>query len=433
MTLGLAGVIACGVAVVQPACSVLVTIEEGSSLDQGDDAFHNYMDAYGRAYTLGSEEYHERLGLFKQRVARITAHNAKPDALWRAGINHLTDRTESELASLTGWRGINRNGAGSGVSLIETEGFLDMRSWDKSIDYRHLGMAKDVPEQSACGSCWAVATTAMLQAHSELHVGNARTFSTQQLVNCVPNPKECGGQGGCKGATVELGMKYITKMGLLEDKDIPYEASDQKCEQPMEHDGHGSLMDASPRNMFTHGNRGGAALGLHGWQTLAENKVTPLVNALMQGPVAISVGAEGDWHSYSHGVFDGCSKDSVINHAVLLFGMGQDDNNKKYWLVRNSWGPSWGEDGYIRLLRQNTPEEEEGHCGTDHDPAKGIACKPYPDQVRVCGMCGILYDSVSVKMGSANAAPADNRAAESDDSDDSGKMRKKLKNIKSQF
>jgi len=397
-------VLACSVAFAAPATSLLVNHEDTLATDSEGTAedFDAYIETFGRSYAVGSQEYNMRLGLYRQRVARINEQNAKPNALWSATINHLTDRTESELSMLTGWRGINKgSGAAGGASFLETEvQFLDEEKWNTTVDYRSLKMAKNVPEQAACGSCWAVATSALLEANSEIHVGDKRTFSVQQLVNCVPNPKECGGQGGCKGATVELGMGYIEKMGLLQEHELPYEAVDQKCSQPMT-EGKGSLVERH-RGHHSAGvtYRGGAAIGLQSWKTLDENKVTPLVHALMQGPVAISVGASGGWHSYEGGVFDNCTKDSVINHAVVLFGMGRDTKkNKNYWLVRNSWGTGWGEDGYIRLLRQDSPEEEDGYCGTDHDPSKGIACKPYPDSVKVCGMCGILYDSVAVQMG----------------------------------
>ena len=109
-----------------------------------------------------------------------------------------------------------------------------------------------------------------------------------------------------------------------------------------------------------------------------------------KGPVAISVAAT-PWQSYTAGIFDGCEPDSVIDHAVVLVGYGNDDKVKeKYWTIQNSWG-DWGEDGRIRILRRDSDETE---CGIDHQPEVGTGCDGGPKQVTVCGMCGILYDTI---------------------------------------
>jgi len=77
-----------------------------------------------------------------------------------------------------------------------------------------------------------------------------------------------------------------------------------------------------------------------------------------------------------------------IDHAVQLVGYGTDASGGDYWLVRNSWNAGWGESGYIRIARPSTPP-----CGVDPTPGDGTACKPYPPNITVCGMCGILSDS----------------------------------------
>lgn len=123
-----------------------------------------------------------------------------------------------------------------------------------------------------------------------------------------------------------------------------------------------------------------------------------MMNALVTvGPLVTSIAANGLF-AYSSGVLGGCS-DNVVNHAVVLTGFGHDPQfSMNYWNVRNSWGKSWGEDGFIRLLRHGTPEEDDAFCGNDDNPGAGLACKPYPDAVTVCGMCGILYDSVAAEF-----------------------------------
>ncbi|CAE7853774.1 CYSEP [Symbiodinium microadriaticum] len=107
------------------------------------------------------------------------------------------------------------------------------------------------------------------------------------------------------------------------------------------------------------------------------------------------------WTIYDGGIFNGCQKDATINHAVLLVGYGQDKKGQKYWLIRNSWGADWGEEGYMRLLRHDGDESNGGHhgfCGTDYDPKVGVGCRGGPSSLPVCGMCGILSDSSYPKL-----------------------------------
>jgi cathepsin L len=88
------------------------------------------------------------------------------------------------------------------------------------------------------------------------------------------------------------------------------------------------------------------------------------------GPIAIAVDAS-NWHSYESGIFNGCNQENPdINHGVVLVGYGEEDG-KKYWIVRNSWSPNFGEKGYIRVARSN---HEDKHCGLDITPQDGIAC-----------------------------------------------------------
>jgi C1A family cysteine protease len=253
-----------------------------------------------------------------------------------------------------------------------------------SIDWEtKLSMASKIPDQGQCGSCWAVATVSMLQARFEAYTNKSRTFSAQQLINCAPNEQACGGTGGCDGSTVELAMEYMAAAGLKDSSSggEPYFAKDKHCNEPM---------PTSSSSL-----RVGSESGLVGWEKLPENKIAPLMEALQRGPVAISLAATSEWNHYHSGVFDSCDKDAVVSHAVVLFGYGTDPaTGANYWSVRNSWGKDWGEDGYIRMLKQDTPAKDEAYCGWDNDPGLGTACKPYPEKVYVCGMCGMLYDSV---------------------------------------
>jgi len=351
-------------------------------------SFEQYVASYQRSYAIGSDEFHMRRGIYETKLYEIEAQNSNPNRLWTAGLNHLTDRTEEELKRLRGWRHTGEHGRGIGSSLLETESSRQ-RVLDAEVDWRNTTSAHNVMDQGFCGSCWAVATAAMLQAHYEIHMGEKLMFSAQELVNCVPNPQECGGTGGCEGATVELAMKYVASNGLSTKEQVPYSGVDEACPKK----------DASA--LMESGSATGLA-GLQSWETLPSNKAGPLLAALQHGPVAISVGAS-PWSMYSSGIFDSCDKDAIIDHAVLMVGYGTDKGTN-YWTVQNSWGSGWGETGFIRVKRGATTTEDDEHCGTDYKPGDGIACKPYPDSVEVCGMCGLLYDSVAPKFQAKSAA-----------------------------
>jgi hypothetical protein len=130
------------------------------------------------------------------------------------------------------------------------------------------------------------------------------------------------------------------------------------------------------------------------WDVLPANQAEPLkLSVYNKGPTVVAVDARG-WHNYKTGIFDSCDKDAILGHAVLAVGYG-DDSGNKYWRIQNSWGSYWGEEGHIRVLR---PDNEDEWCGMDRKPQEGVGCENGPDEVKVCGMCGILYDA-SVPQG----------------------------------
>jgi len=222
-------------------------------------------------------------------------------------------------------------------------------------------------------------------------------LSAQALVDCVPNPRKCGGSGGCDGATGELAYEYMRDHGIPVDADAPYTGRTGSC-------GNSFLQSTSP----------GARARVGGWSNLPSNQAGPMKQALVEtGPVVVAVMGD-DWFNYDAGIFDGCPKDAILSHAVLLKGFG-DEGGKTYWTIQNSWGRDWGEHGDIRLLQH---DDDRAYCGWDNKPLDGVGCEGGPDKVEVCGMCGLLYDPVQPTgvylehagggLDSVEAAPADN-------------------------
>lgn len=379
-------------------------------------AFGLYQVKHGRVYKHSTGDYDMRKALFEQRLAEVHAHNARENRLWTAELNHFSDQTHTERKAVLGYNPGASEHVLRGGSLLQVSNSSE--ELPESKDWLHLKSASRVHDQGSCGSCWAFATTAVLEAHYEIYSGGKfRSFSQQQTLECTPNPKQCGGSGGCAGATATLGLNYILKNGIDTEEQVPYLARTQKCSaNGRGNDEFAVLAGASPSE------NSGASFGLVGVHPLESNNEHALAQAVATyGPVAISVAAD-QWFSYSKGIFDGCKKDSVVDHAVTLFGYGTDSSLKfndaaaKYWTIRNSWGPSWGEKGFIRMHRRSN------YCGTDNDNQAGSGCKGDAKSVKVCGMCGMLFDSVVPRF---HGAPGHTDSAAQMSIDSNGMMRSK--------
>lgn len=106
---------------------------------------------------------------------------------------------------------------------------------------------------------------------------------------------------------------------------------------------------------------------------MTSNDQDALIEAVQLGPVSIS--ADASWGPYGGGIFDGCSADPDIDHAIQLVGYNKENPEEAYWIVRNSWSESWGEDGYIRLRMYSSESQKKG---TDYTPLDGSGCKGGP-------------------------------------------------------
>jgi len=320
-------------------------------------SFDDYIQEYEKVYAT-TEEFNYRKGLFEKKLKEIFQHNSE-DHTWKKGVNKFSDLTKEEFkARYTGYARI------PSLAVPKNLDHIDMRDVPNDIDWRTKGVVTPVKNQGGCGSCWAFAATETIESGVAIATGKLLTLSEQNMVSCTKNPKHCGGTGGCQGATAELGIDYVAQMGISDEKTYPYRGVTGTCKETTK---------AAHVSNFT---------------KLPENKYAPLLKAVGTiGPIAISVCA--DFGDYENGVFDGCKAGCVIDHGVQVVGYGTSGGTD-YWLVRNSWGRSWGTGGYINLKRYGT---DDAHCGTDSRAHDGTACDGDPSSVKICGMCGILYDT----------------------------------------
>jgi len=311
-------------------------------------------------------------------------HNSNPGKTWFAGVNEFTDWTNAEFrASRTGHRVHPQE------NVITLEGTKTLEDLPTDVDWRkEEGIVTPNKNQGSCGSCWAFSATETLESHLAIATGEpAPVLSPQQIVDCAPNPKHCGGTGGCQGSTQPLAFNYTKTAGITTEANYGYVGIRGGTCQP-----------DKIKPVATNA----------GFVQLEQNNYTALVTAIAtKGPIAVSVAAGGlGWQIYQGGVYSDTGAahpflcDMTVDHAVQAVGYGTD-GAKDYWLVRNSWGGGWGENGYIRIQRHGEGKEP---CAVDKKPQDGMACEGDTDLPTYCGLCGILsassYPTGLEKVGS---------------------------------
>lgn len=324
------------------------------------------MIELGKKYAAQGDQI-KRQSVFDSNLARIIKHNIEYELghySWWMSVNTLTDWTEEEFNQLRSARGIS--------SARQIQGKVGLLSRNRTsnpdrVDWREKNVITPIKDQKSCGSCWAFSAVESLESHYAIAFGKLLELSPQALVNCVSNPQACGGDGGCKGATMELAFNFTGREGLPLNAIVPYVGRSGVCRP------------------FT------ASVKSTGYVKLPPNDANELEIALATiGPVSVIVAAL-TWQFYGGGIYNGCSAPlpsigNELDHAVQAVGYGSE-NGHRYWLVRNSWG-SWGEQGYIRISR-----DSDAKTFVDDSPREGVACKPYPKTQIVGGECGILFDA----------------------------------------
>jgi cathepsin L len=336
-------------------------------------SFEEYVVDFGKYYNTWDERRtHETTFYFN--LHEIIRHNADQTQTYKKGVNQFTDMSEEEVERFFGYNmaeAIENKKNRKSMPALDLNSMVPVDQLPESVDWRTKGIITPVKNQGACGSCWAFGAVACIESNVIQNTGKTVILSTQNVVSCSKNPQHCGGTGGCGGSTAELAFDTVKQTGIAAEKDYPYVAQTGTCKETV------------PKTAK-----------IDGFVQLPENNYTALMNAIASvGPLAVNVAANS-WSSYRSGIFTGCpsfTSNIVINHVVQLVGYGVD-NGRPYWLIRNSWGSSWGEQGYMRLDRHADGDMKKW-CGIDRNPQDGTGCDGGPAQVTVCGSCGIWYDS----------------------------------------
>lgn len=211
-----------------------------------------------------------------------------------------------------------------------------------SVDWTTKGVVTPIKNQGQCGSCWAFSTTGSLEGAFAIANKQLQSFSEQQLVDCAGS----FGNQGCNGGEMDDAFKYVEKNGLCLEMDYPYKGTDGTCQ-------------ASKRV---------PAVRISGYTDVASKDLDALESAAAGRPISVAVDAAGlGWQLYKGGVYSGglfgaCG--TALDHGVLVVGY---DRSGGYWKVKNSWGATWGEKGYIRLKKSTG--KGAGTCGLAMEPS----------------------------------------------------------------
>jgi len=266
-----------------------------------------------------------RYMIWQDNVRYITEHNKRTDVSYTLQINEFADLTNAEYRERNGWKKSQRNRTTSESSKFMVPCGIEMPD---EVDWRKMGYVTPVKNQGQCGSCWAFSTTGSLEGQMFKKNGQLVSLSEQNLLDCSVS----FGNHGCNGGLMDNAFDYIQANGGLDSEAAyPYETRQGVCRYK----------------------QADSAAVVTGYKDVDTGNELALKQALAtQGPVSVAIDASHQSFQFYHkGVYDEPACDSYrLDHGVLTVGYGTEDG-KDYWLVKNSWGTTWGEAGYVKMSR----------------------------------------------------------------------------------
>ena len=305
-----------------------------------NDEYIMTRNAENRTYTLGhnllsglnAEEYHAYLGFDKNMNMNNNNNN-----------NNNKDRKEKfdEVKCL--YSCIKTYDASHKLDTIPCvkSCFNEDVTVKETVNWVEMGAVTPVKDQGQCGSCWSFSTTGALEGAYFIKYGTLESFSEQELVDC-DNFSGGGRDHGCNGGLMDNAFTWIKKNGgLCTEQDYPYTSGTTKsggqCDKTCD------IVEGSQ---------------ITGFMDVPKNSDDAMIQALSKQPVSIAIQADQrDFQLYESGIFTGDCGTS-LDHGVLAVGYGED-----YYLVKNSWSSSWGDNGYIKLGKGDEYNDGAGQCG----------------------------------------------------------------------
>ena len=307
--------------------------------------FSTWSNLYNRTY-LSPTERDYRESVYTQNLAKIAKHNLE-NYSWSLDVNQFADMTSKEFAS--------QYIRGGYVSPNATTYRKRFYNWSllygnkttlpSSVDWTTQGAVTPVKDQGQCGSCWAFSATGSMESTWFLKNGTLQSLSEQQLVDC--SVAQGALHKGCDGGLMDYAFQYvIANKGITSESAYPYTAT-------------------GPNTCRASGKP--VVAMVTGYKDVPSGSELALMTALTEQPVSVAVEADQSvFQFYSGGVLT-ASCGSNLDHGVLAVGYGTQ-GGQDFYKVKNSWGSSWGEKGYI-LLGRGSQYGANGQCGIQMDPS----------------------------------------------------------------
>lgn len=298
-------------------------------------AFDEFVAKYNRIYAT-PEERQRRYTIFKTNFMHIKSENAKGNT-FELAINGFADQSQQEFGSARlGVHSPNPARLFGAALYLGTDRYSGA-PLPKAIDWVKNGAVTPVKNQGQCGSCWTFSSSGALEGAYKIATGELISLSEQQLVDCSKND----GNSGCNGGSMDAAFAYLENHPYCTDESYAYTGRQQlTCRES-------NCTVGIPQHRIT------------GYYDVPSQDLQALMEAVAQQPVSVAIEADQMNFQLYHGGILSKACGSKLDHGVLLVGFGTE-NGIDYWKVKNSWGPEWGEEGFVRLERGVT---KDGECG----------------------------------------------------------------------